>query len=635
MKKKLLAAVLVLIILAVLPVYAEEQDSELFLSLTRKPEPGKNLPTNLATVTKKDIENKSARTLDEVLNYTSDINLGKVGTLGAKSSIILRGALDNQVLVLVDGRPVNDITLGGYNFSELNVQNIDRVEIIRGAASSIYGANALAGVINVITKEKSIEKVTGDINISFGELGEKICGLTIAKKTGNFETSVSGTKILSDGYRENSAYDNNDINVYLGFNSGTSGMFKLKTGINSYELGVPGRNNTSVEQWDNNIEKLAYDSNAKQTSNKTDISLSHEINVSGDIKLYSSIYNNSNTGRYTSPISFNDDSTDKTTTGLNIKSMFPFGLTAGIELREDKAKRINELSGMVSYNEKVQWASLYLQGEYLLLNNLNSIIGVRYDNHSYFGGQINPQLTVVWNPEQNWKFSSNIGKSYRAPSFEDLFSPYSSWPQWGIFPGGDTQGNTDIKPETSLSYDVGVERKITGNIITQVTLFQQDVDGLIEWSVVNDDPVFEQWRPSNVSEAHNKGCELQFNHTVNNIFSYNVNYTYLESKGKKNTEQGYKTLMYRPVNVFNCGLSCSLPLKTKVTLTGKYIGEQYDESDNIISPYNLLNIRIEKSFFDYTKIFIAVDNAGNIRYFERAGNPLPGRIIRGGMSIFF
>lgn len=612
-----------------------EEEKTYFITLTRKAEPKKDLPTNVAVITKEQIAKSGARNIGEILDFSTNINVGKYGTLGSMSSVILRGALDKQVLLLINGRPANDITLGGYNYSELSVENIERVEVIRGAASSIYGPNALAGVINVITKEICFEKPIVDINTSWGEFGEQVYRLNIAKKFANLETNVSGSKILSQGFRENSVYDNNNLDIYLGFLSDIAGMFKVKGRMTQYELGAPGKNNTPLEQWNNNIEKKAAYPQTKQTGNKNYLTLSHEKDITDKIKLSSRLYGSLDSSRHTSPECYTDDSTNKMTYGLEIYGNMPYGLVIGGELREDTAKRINELTQTVSFDKKVNWTCLYMQKEYSAFSNLNTIVGLRYDQHSFFGGQTCPQLTVVWKLLENWKLSSNIGKSYRAPNFEDLFSPYSSWtaiPEYDV-KAGDSQGNPDVKPENSLSYDIGIEKKWNENISSQLTLFRQDIDNLIEWDNISSDPDWETWRPSNVSQAYNQGVEFELRHLINENLFYSFNYTYLESKGKKKTEQNYKTLMYRPVNSANFIISYITPWKTNISLIGKYVGEQYDELDKFISPYSLLNMRFEQTVFNYNKIFISIDNIADTRYFTRAGYPLPGRTFSGGLSI--
>jgi outer membrane cobalamin receptor len=337
------------------------------------------------------------------------------------------------------------------------------VEIIRGAASSIYGANALAGVINVITKEPAIEKPLVNVNCTLGSFNDRTLGVNAAKNYGNFETNISASKLMTDGFRENSAYDNNNLNMYAGFNNTALGKLKIKGGMSQYDMGSPGRNSTPVSLWDNVKEKAAYDPNARQKNNNQYLTLSSDRKLTDNFGLDSSLYASMGSGRYTSPVSYIDDITNKQTIGLDMRCNASFGLTAGFELRNDAAKRTNEIAGIVSFDKQIDWTSLYLQEEFSPVKAVNTLFGLRYDKHSMFGGELSPQLTVVWKQSNDWKFSSNAGKSFRAPTFEDLFSPFSSWPAFGPFPGGDTQGNLDLKPETSLSYDVGAEKngKIT------------------------------------------------------------------------------------------------------------------------------------------------------------------------------
>ncbi|HCJ67333.1 MAG TPA: hypothetical protein DHV62_08450 [Elusimicrobia bacterium] len=610
-----------------------EEEKAYFITLTRKAEPKKDLPTNVSVITAEEIKNLGARNFAEAINYLNSVNVGKYGTLGAMSSVILRGALDKQVLVLIDGRSANDITLGGYNYSEISIENIDRIEIIRGAASSIYGANALAGVVNVITKRPSLEQPMSKINTSWGSYGEQIYNFNFGTKRKNVETLFTASKNLAQGFRENSNCNNTNFTAMLGLETTNLGKITFRSGLSNFKLGVPGKNNTPTEQWNNNKEKKAYDPLAEQTTNKVYLLLEYERKLGSRLQLSSRIYGNIDKGNYKSPKSLIDDSTDKKTIGLETQFDLPNNLILGIELREDGAERTNEIAKTTDFDKKINLTSIYAQNKFVNLDQLNALIGVRYDYHSLFGGETNPQLSVVWHPLPNWKLSTNIGRGYRAPTFEDLFSPYSSWPAWPPFPGGDTQGNPEVKPETSWSYDLGIEKNWNSKISSQFILFRQKIENLIEWSNISTDPDWEKWRPSNVAQAYNQGVEMTFVHQIKENLSYDFNYTYLESRGKKITEQDYKILMYRPEHTVNCKISYLTPWKTNFILSGKYVGKQFDDMNNKISDYNLLNFRLEQKLNTNIKIFVYMENITDTRYFTRAGYPLPGRTFSGGISI--
>lgn len=610
-----------------------EEEKTYFITLTRKAEPKENLPTNVMVITKEQIAKSGAKTLGEAIETLPSVNVGEYGTLGTMSSVILRGALDKQVLVLIDGRPVNDITLGGYDFAQPSIENIDRIEIIRGAASSIYGANALAGVVNVITKRPSLEKLMTKINTSWGSYGEQIYNFNFGTKRKNVETLFTASKNLAQGFRENSNYNNTNFTAMLGLETTNLGKITFRSGLSNFKLGVPGKNNTPIEQWDNNKEKKAYDPLAEQITNKVYLLLGYERKLGSRLQLSSRIYGNIDKGNYKSPKSLIDDSTDKKTIGLETQFDLFNTLTLGVGFREDSAQRTNEIAKTTDFDKKINLTSIYAQSKFVNLDQLNALIGVRYDYHSLFGGETNPQLSVVWHPLPNWKLSTNIGRGYRAPTFEDLFSPYSSWPAWPPFPGGDTQGNPEVKPETSWSYDLGIEKNWNRKITSQVTLFRQNIDNLIEWSNISTDPDWEKWRPSNVAQVYNQGVEMTFVHQINENLSYDFNYTYLESKGKKTTEQDYKILMYRPEHTVNCKISYLTPWKTNFILSGEYVGKQFDDMNNKISDYNLLNFRLEQKLNTNIKIFVYMENITDTRYFTRAGYPLPGRTFSAGITI--
>jgi outer membrane receptor for ferrienterochelin and colicin len=263
-------------------------------------------------------------------------------------------------------------------------------------------------------------------------------------------------------------------------------------------------------------------------------------------------------------------------------------------------------------------------------------MGIRFDHNSQFGGQANPRLSVAYKPVSAFKVSGNVGRAFRAPTFEDLYSPSSSWPasMWG--PAGDTKGNESLKPERAWGYDCGVEGSLGDSLVAQVTAFRSDVRDLIAWSEVDPDPNYEKWRPVNVGRVFNQGIEAGMNHKLIMGFEHGANYTYLESKGRQVGQAEYKTLMYSPRHRAGYRLDFACDFGLKAGVSANYTHRvRWDDSFGTVHQlpgYTVVDARISQRI-GVAEAFFAVDNIFDRRYQSREYYPLPGRSYYGGASV--
>ncbi|MDO8734102.1 MAG: TonB-dependent receptor, partial [Elusimicrobiota bacterium] len=258
--------------------------------------------------------------------------------------------------------------------------------------------------------------------------------------------------------------------------------------------------------------------------------------------------------------------------------------------------------------------------------------GLRYDYNSSYKDSTNPRLSTVYKLSDEIKLSANVGTAFRAPTFEDLYSPYNSWPasMWGN--AGDTQGNENVKPEKSVGTDLGITYDIKNILLSKITLFYTSVEDLIEWKNVGT-TTYDKWRPSNVGKAFSRGVEFELeNNSIKNL-TQNLNYTFLESYG--NETGTYKTLQYTPKHRLNYGLNYSAPLEIKTKLgveyTHKQIWEDYKYHE--IPGYTLTNLRISRKILQ-SEVYFSCENIFDRRYVSRENYPLPGRTFSGGINLY-
>ena len=185
--------VILFVLLGMGTVWAQE--TTVFIGL-RKEVPVEKTATNITVISEDEIQKSDAKTVGAVLeNKIGIVEVSKRGTLGSSSDLRIRSGGDsaNQVLVMIDGRPVNNISLGSANLTEIPTENIERIEVMRGPSSALYGANALGGVVNIITKKAIDVKPRTEIGIEYGSFNTQSYKMNFSVKPGNADIFHSGS----------------------------------------------------------------------------------------------------------------------------------------------------------------------------------------------------------------------------------------------------------------------------------------------------------------------------------------------------------------------------------------------------------------------------------------------------------
>lgn len=592
-----------------------EEEKVYFITLTRKAEPKENLPTNVTVITKEEIVKLSAKNIGDVLkNKIGIVEVSKRGTIGTESEIRIRSGGDSskQVLVMVDGRPVNNIALGSANISEIPTENIERIEIVRGPSSALYGANALGGVINIITKKAVSEKPKTEIVLDYGSFNTRSYKVSFSAKPGKANVFLSGSKNSTAGFRDNSDYDNLNLFLKIGYDFEKYGELTLSNGFGNSELGVPGPNNTPIEEFNNQREKSTSSPNANQKDKKFYNQLEHTIKIQ-ETTVKTKLYWDFHERNYKDPDWLTDTVSKPQSFGLESQMETIYDIVLGFERRFERYKKLD--NSIETTDKKRDNSALFVQKTFEL-NKLLLIPGIRYDYNSAYKDSTNLRLSSVYKLSDEIKLSATVGTAFRAPTFEDLYSPYdpSMW----------TQGNPNLKPEKSIGTDIGMEYRYKDIFLSRATLFYSSVNDFIEWAP----DITGKWIPSNVTDAFSRGVEIEIeNNSIKNL-SQNLNYTFLESEGKEK-EKTYETLQYTPKHRLNYNINYLLPADIKSELMLEYTHKI--EKPRLPS-YTLVNFRISRKIF-WSEIFFNAENIFDKRYVSRENYPLPGRTFSGGITI--
>ncbi len=594
------------------------------VTATRTPQPLWESAANVSVLTGEAIRQSSALHLGDALGSIPGISIGEYGGLGQNVALSLRGSTAGQVLVLVDGVPVNDLQLGGYDLNLLCLENIDRVEVIRGAASALYGADAMGGVINVITLQAPSSEVTSTVSYRQGDHGlEKLTG-RLARPLGNrLLVHVIGAKTDYDGFRENSDYSGQHLDARLNYLVGSGGQLSYTTRYYDAQLGVPG------------METLPT-----PLSRQKDESWHHILSLQAspwpDHSLRSMIYRQYSRQEYDNPDWLIEADHKRWIHGAELQHTFSplraHAVTWGGEVQHRR------LDSSQNGRQDLARGALFAQDEISIGGSLRARLAARYDYHQGFEDQINPGLTITWLIRQSAALFASLKRAYRAPTFNDLY-----WPQTrydydfdGQFDYGES-GNPKIRPERAVSAQVGLRGRI-GPLRGDLCLFHRRVEDLIQWDNVDNGFTYGYWMPVNTDRARIQGLEIQLEGTLISRLEGSLAYTYLDARDRETDDQ----LPYQPHHQFAAGLQSGLTviprqLELSVKMELEAIGQRYADSieEDRLAAESRLNGRIGARFLDHLTVFLIGRNLLDRRFALRSGYPLPGRTFGGGLSWSF
>ncbi|WP_423148342.1 TonB-dependent receptor plug domain-containing protein [Rubrolithibacter danxiaensis] len=638
------STVLIPVILFASSALAQEKNAhsldEVVVTASRSPRKQSEIGRVVRVINSKQLLQSQGRTLPEVLNNVAGLTLsGSGGGFGSNISVYTRGAAAGYTLILIDGIPVNNSSgiTSEYDISSFAIDQIERVEILRGVNSTLYGSDAVAGVINIITKKPSADKLNADVLLSAGNYGshKEAIGLNGTKnKTGiavNFSnTATDGFSIAKDA-TGNSSFDKDGLNQ-LALNSRinqeltdrlslsanlqlTQNKFDLDAGAFTDDANYTGKNTFLFGGLNlkYNLRKGVLNVNVNQNNVWNNF-----INLAGGGD------NGSAKQRNTGKITYSE-------AVLNQQLVENLDLTAGLNYRDTKSDQVYEsLSDFGPYNSYLSsdsannsifsgFASLFFHNK----AGFNFELGGRYNNHSEYGNNytytINPSYVIV----NRYKIFASLASAYKVPSLYQLYSQY---------------GNQDLKPEKSTSYEGGLDLELIVSKVTfTASFFKRDITDLIYFY---SDPVTfaSQYRTGNSQK--DKGFELELNTNPTEKLSFNAWYAYVEGEGKDATGAVTEYLYRRPKNSFGANAGYSFNKALSLNLIYKYTGERSDPFYNNTTfktdiltqrSFSLLDAYLQIIPTRRLTLFIDVKNLLDEKYVEWQGYNTRGRNFNAGI----
>lgn len=591
-------ATLPLAILLSLPsVAAAETASPIVVTASRTAETADETLAPVSVITREDIDRRQPPTVLELLRTEAGVDVARNGGPGGATSVFIRGTNPDHVLVLVDGVRANSAIDGTFDWQSLDPAQIERIEIVRGPRSTLYGSSAIGGVIQIFTRKPTgfTQRIAGgshktrSAQVGYGG-GERT---TYRVNASHYETA--GISARNDpaafGFRpDDDGYENQSVSGGITTPLGEAG-----------ELGVDGWISRSQSD---------FDEGTHETTNAT-------ASIRAGFAVTDDWYQSLRVG-----YALDDMETDQgmvwtlesRNTTVDWKNELAIGtdalLIVGADYFLGDAENLNEDTGIKEIDETVRNGAGYVSWRSdLPIGDVQ--LGARYDDHSEFGGKTTGQ--VAWGKDlaSGTRLLASYGTAFKAPTIQDLYWPASPW----------SEGNPDLKPEESANAEIELRQKLASGEMT-VGVFRNRIKNLIDWTETA--PGF--WQPSNVEDVLIRGVEAGFRWS-SPVWATAVNATYLDTE---NVETG-EPLERRPKRKLAVTTTRMFTNGGSVTIDALGVDERRDGSATLPG-YGLLNLAARVPLMKGLQLEARIENAGDKQYELASGFNSLGRVYYVGLQ---
>ena len=595
------------------PVASQENNTSkdtdvIVVSATRYEQPLSNIGSSVSVITAEDIELAQTIFLQDALVRSPGVQYNQNGTFGGVSSLRIRGA--KQVTFLIDGVQVNDAstTDGTGNYANFDVNAIDKIEVIRGPQSILYGSDAIGGVINFITKSGE-EGLGGGAFAEGGSFNTFSGGGNIYGGNEQISFSLSARGITSDGISK--ADENDGITEPDAYRNAS--LYGKVTGnlSENFEIEVMARYGKARNE---------FDSFGPVDGDGIDHTSDYLIANRNHLTLLDGRFTNTLSLELSNSVRENEAADgSKTEVGNGTRINFDYfgnykindilALSVGLQHEETKASSASE--------QKFNIDSFLFEISYQDIENLTLTAGGRYDNHNQYGDTFSPRITAAYYIEESGtKIFSNWAEGFKAPSIFQLTFICQFC--------GLTDPNVNLLPVESSGWEIGIEQELLGNdVVVGATYFDQKTTNLIDFSFTTG--------YDNIAEARSKGIEFFIDAKLNDMISVNGHYTFTDATNAimgdplprvpRNTAFG--EIRFRVIE----------PLFFSVSVT--YNGISTDPFSPDTAAWTRADFRTSYQVNENFEIYGRVDNLFNKEYQQVFGYGTPDRSLFGGIRAKF
>ncbi len=532
-------------------------------------------PTKIRTITDKEISNKNGESLADVLQIAGGIFIKSYGNSSSLSTVSLNGLGAEHTLVLLNGFKLNSAQNAQADLSLISKNNIERIEILNNGASSIYGSEAIGGVINIITKSNHSKEMSIGVTARYGSYSSGLFSINLSKSFSRFSFKMDYVKEKSENNfkyffnyginkilkeRMNSGYSTSDYVFNASMRTGKYSEINFYTGYKMSDRNIPGQETGSEP------------SDANQNDNNLNSIVSFRHRFSGKIHAITKLNYQNNLSEYTNSTvtksyyrnKYYSNSLQINFTGKNLE------LISGYDISYSGLKS-NELTENI---KRIQYG-IFLVSEYNLSGKIKLFPSARYDYISDIKKSVlSGKIGFNYRPEKdlNLNFRTSAGNSFSAPTFNELY-----WINLG---------SKDLKPETALNFDAGLIfgfNNFSSNTI-ELTYTYIKAKNKIVWIPGHNG----NWTPQNLSSTESDALSADFR--ISKKFNRNLSseidlrYSYTSSKKSgadyENDPTEGKQIFYIPKNLFKINVNVNYR-NSGLNLFYVFTGKRYTDQENI------------------------------------------------------
>lgn len=618
------------ITLPVLAASDEESLDQIIVTGSRTPVSINSVGSAVTVFTRDDIERRQARYVSDLLRTVPGFSVSQSGVAGSQTQVRVRGAEANHVLVLIDGARANDPATGDeFRWEFLSTANIERIEIVRGPQSALWGSDAVAGVVNIITRSGHSESRAGGyveagslntLNTAFnGSLGDESWGLNLSVE----RLETDGGNISRAGSED----DNSDAttgSMSASFQASESVAFTFGArAVESYSqydnvdyvvTGLPIDSDVALETTQNYVQAgSTIGGGASRVKHHFAARYfdSENRNLANGVEDVTALSDRT-TWAYQADISLDDDvlSLALEREDTNFQQRGPIGFGDPNQVQE-----LTVTSVVADYQAQVG-------------SSMTWLASARFDNNSLFDDAFTGRLSLTWELNDATRVRGNVGTGRKNPTFIELF---------GFFPG-QFAPNPNLEPEKSTSFEVGIERQASDALNLQLTVFRQDLEDEIN-GFVFDPATFLSTAENMPGTSKRAGVELAARWDLSERLGLDASYTYIDSSAENLRE------IRRPRHSGHIDIDYGfVEDRGRIALIAAYGGTRTDtffppwpNSPEVVTlgKHWLVDLTAQFRLTDNLKVFVRANNLLDTDYEQVYGYRTPGRAAYAGVQAAF
>lgn len=587
----------VLIVACSIPVFGQQLTDEIIVTASALPEKVEATPAAVSVVTREEIDERAARDVADVLREVPGLVLSRTGSQGRATSLFTRGSNSNHTLVLWNGIEITNPYFSGYDWGRFSTVGVEQVEVVRGPYSALYGSDAVAGVVNVLTTS---QRSGFRALLEAGGHGLRNGGATGSYASTALNASASYESRDDDGFAANDDFSQDSASVALRWNATQSFSAGVSARHTSYDLGVPFNLNFNADALVPSLQRR-QDGSERQIA----VPIEHTLgSFSYDVTLAESRRDD----RFIDPedpygLTLTSVESETRRGRVTTRTSTAFGtIVAGGEYEHAEVDDVTNFGPNFTGGERTE-RSLFVEDrvtrELSPMSRLEIGAGIRWDDYETFGSELSPRVALAWVAGSN-KLRAAYGEAFRAPAVGELYFPFL--------------GNPELEAERSRSFEVGYDHASGFS----ATVFRSDYDDLIIFGLATN-------RFENVGAANAQGVELSLARRLTSAVHTSLSYTFTDTE----EEGANRPLARRPRHAGSVFVGYDAGM-VSANVVATYTGARPDVLP--VAPFSRTTNEADTIFDANVQLrlgrvtpFVKIENLTDVEYEEVLGYPSPSR----------